>query len=287
MNIFITGASGFVGSAVIAELLRAGHQVTALARSDESAKKLSDGNVKVLRGSLEDLDSLQRGAHDSEGVIHCAFIHDFANYAASAEADRKAITALGDALAGSGRPLVVTSGAMGFAVNRAIVETDAANPKAPRLTEVAALPFAEKNVRVSVVRLPPTTHGAGDHGFVPELISIAKKTGVSGFVGEGQNRWPAVHRLDAAKVFRLAVEKAPAGSRLHAVAEEGIATKDIAAVIGRKLGLPVASKPAEHFGWMGRFFSADALVSSEYTRKSLAWEPTHPGLLADLEAAYF
>jgi nucleoside-diphosphate-sugar epimerase len=288
MNIFVTGAAGFVGSAVVRELIAAGHQVTGLARSDASAQAIATAGARVHRGSLQDLDSLARGAADSDGVVHTAFIHDFSNYAASVEADQRAIETLGNALAGSGRPLLVTSGTRRTPGGGAATEDLPADPSFPRRSEAAALPFASRGVRAVVVRLPPTVHGAGDHGFVPELIRIARQTGVAAYIGDGASRWAAVHRLDAARAFRLALEKAAAGTRVHAVAEEGIATQEIAAVIGRRLGLPVASRPVEHFGWLGPFFAMDLPTSSQQTRALLGWRPVEAGLLADLDsAAYF
>jgi nucleoside-diphosphate-sugar epimerase len=283
MKIFVTGASGFVGSAVVDELIRHGHQVLGLARSDANAKAISVAGAQVQRGSLEDLQSLQAGAASADGVIHTAFIHDFANYARSVEVDRRAIETLGNTLAGSGRPLVVTSGTLRAPTGSLATEDMPADPNFPRRSEATALPFTEREVRVSVVRLPPTVHGEGDHGFVPELIRIAREKRVAAYVGDGANRWPAVHRLDAAQAFRLAVEKAAAGSRVHAIAEEGIPTKEIAAVIARRLEVPLQSRPVEHFGWIGPFFSLDAPTSSERTRTLLGWRPTQPGLLADLD----
>jgi nucleoside-diphosphate-sugar epimerase len=288
MRVFITGASGFVGSAVVQELIRAGHQVTGLARSDANAAAIAGAGAKVHRGSLDDLDSLARGAAESDGVIHTAFIHDFANYAASVEADRRAIERIGDALAGSGRPLVVTSGTVRAPAGSLATEDMPADPSFPRRSEATALPFVARDVRVSIVRLPPSVHGAGDHGFVPQLIRIAREKGVAAYVGDGGNRWPAVHRLDAAQAFRLALEKAPAGGRVHAIAEEGIPAREIAAAIGRRLGMPVTARPVEHFGWLGPFFAMDVPSSSEKTRKLLGWQPVQRGLLADLDgAAYF
>lgn len=283
MKIFVTGASGFVGSAVVRELLQHGHQVLGLARSEENAAAIAAAGAQVLRGSLEDLESLARGAKDSDGVIHTAFIHDFTRYAASVQTDRVAIEALAGALAGSNRPLVVTSGVVRSPDGGIATEDTPVDANFPRLSEATALQFATRGVRVSVVRLPPTVHGEGDHGFVPELIRIAREKGVAGFVGAGENRWPAVHRLDAAQAFRLAVEKAEAGSRIHAIAEEGIATRDIAAIIGKRLSLPVEPRPAEHFGWLGAFFARDVPTSSTQTRARLGWKPAQPGLLEDLD----
>jgi nucleoside-diphosphate-sugar epimerase len=287
MRIFITGASGFVGSAVVQELIKAGHQVTGLARSDANAQAITGAGARVLRGSLEDLDSLRRGAAESDGVIHTAFIHDFSNYAASVEADRRAIETLGDALAGSDRPLVVTSGTVRAPAGSVATEDMPADPNFPRRSEATALPFVARGVRVAIVRLPPSVHGPGDHGFVPQLIRIAREKGVAGYVGDGANRWPAVHRLDAAQAFRLALEKAPAGGRVHAIAEEGIPAKDIATAIGRRLDVPVLAKPVEHFGWLGPFFAMDVPTSSEKTRRLLDWRPVQKGLLADLDGVVY
>jgi nucleoside-diphosphate-sugar epimerase len=283
MKIFVTGASGFVGSAVVQELLQHGHQVVGLARSEANAQAIAAAGAQVVRGSLDDLESLARGAQDSDGVIHTAFIHDFTKYAASVEVDRRAIEALAGALLGSGRPLVVTAGVTQAPDGAAATEDTPLDPSFPRLSETTALAFADRGVRVAVVRLPPTVHGDGDHGFVPELIRIARAQRVAGFIGDGKNRWPAVHRLDAARAFRLAVEKAEAGSRVHAIAEEGIATRDLAAVIGRRLQLPVEPRPVDHFGWLGPFFARDLPTSSEQTRARLGWTPVLPGLLEDLD----
>lgn len=283
MKIFVTGASGFIGSAVVRELIQHGHQVVGLARSEQNATAIAAAGGQVLRGSLEDLESLERGAKDSDGVIHTAFIHDFSQYLASVKVDQRAIETLAHALAGSNRPLVVTAGVTRAADGSTATEATPLDPKAPRLSESVALPFAARGVRVSVVRLPPTVHGDGDHGFVPELIRIARAAKVSGFVGEGENRWPAVHRLDAAQAFRLAVEQAEAGSIVHAIAEEGIATRDLAAVIGKRLAVPVEARPVEHFGWLGPFFARDVPTSSEQTRARLGWKPAQVGLLEDLD----
>jgi nucleoside-diphosphate-sugar epimerase len=262
MRIFVTGATGFIGTAVVRELIDAGHQVLGLARSDSAAKSLVAAGADVHRGSLEDLDSLRSAAAAAEGVIHTAFIHDFANYGPAAEADRRAIATLGDALAGSARPLIVTSGTL-LALRKGplATEDDAHNPNFPRKSEDAALALAARGVRASVLRLPPSVHGNGDHGFVPQLISIAREKGVSAFIGDGLNRWPAVHRFDAAHLYRLVLEKGSAGASYHGVADEGVPTREIAEVIGRQLNVPVVSKSpeeaADHFGWIGRFFGID------------------------------
>jgi len=291
MRVFVTGATGFIGSAVVQELIGAGHQVLGLARSDDAAKSLAAAGAGAHRGALDDADSLRRGAAEADGVIHTAFIHDFAKIAAAGQTDKLAIETLGAALVGSGRPLVVTSAIGLLAADRVGTEEDAPDPSsvgAHRIaSEAAALALASRGVRVSVVRLPPTVHGDGDHAFIPALIRVARDKGVSAYLGEGRNRWPAVHRLDAANLFRLALEKGPAGAKFHGVGDEGVPTRDIAEVIGRRLGLPVVSKPleeaADHFGWLGRFFALDVRATGTRTQEQLGWRPRQAGLIEDLE----
>ncbi|HEY1421524.1 MAG TPA: SDR family oxidoreductase [Candidatus Dormibacteraeota bacterium] len=293
MRVFVTGASGWIGSATVAELLKAGHQVVGLARSDASAAAVSALGAEVHRGSLDDLGSLRAAAAASDGVVHLGYSHDFSRMAEAAEMDRQALETIGEALVGTGRPLVFASGVLGAAPGRVLTETDTADPSLhPRIAaSAAALALAEQGVRTAAVRFAPTVHGPGDHGFVATLVKIARDRGVSGYVGDGASRWPAVHRLDAARLVALAVDGAPPGSVLHAIGDEGIPTREIAEAIGSGLGLPVVSVPAEqaseHFGWIGRFFGVDCRASNELTRKLMAWAPTHVGLLADLKAGHY
>ncbi|MBB5234733.1 nucleoside-diphosphate-sugar epimerase [Deinococcus budaensis] len=293
MRIFVTGASGFVGSAVVSELLAAGHGVVGLARSEASAQALAAAGVTVHRGDLDDLDSLRAGATEADGVIHLAYNHDFSQPVAAAQTDRRAIEILGAALEASDRPLVIASGLAGAVAGRVTTEQDRPDPAtSPRVASAeAALALASRGVRSSVVRLAPTVHGEGDPNFVARLVAIAREKGVSGVVGNGENRWPAVHRLDAARLFRRALEGAPAGSVLHGVAEEGVPVRAIASGIGRHLGVPVVSVPAGeaagHFGWLARFLAADAPASSALTRELLGWQPTQPGLLEDLDQGHY
>jgi nucleoside-diphosphate-sugar epimerase len=295
MRTFVTGATGFIGSAVVQDLIDAGHDVVGLARSDEAAAALEKAGAEVHRGTLDDLDSLRAGAAAADGVIHTAYIHDFSQMAMAAETDRRAIEALGAALEGSGRPLVITTGTALIKPGHVVTEDDAPDPVSgayPRSgIQRAALGLAARGVRLSIVRPGPSVHGEGDHGFIPVLIDIARTKGVSAYIGDGSNRWPAVHRLDAARLYRLALEKAPAGSVWHAIGDEGVPTREIAEVIGRHLGLPAVSIAPEdadgHFGWIGGLFGMDAPASSALTRDRLGWEPVHPGLIADLEEGHY
>jgi nucleoside-diphosphate-sugar epimerase len=297
MRVFVTGGSGFIGSAVVPELINAGHTVIGLARSDASATRLTAAGAQVRHGTLEDLDVLRAGAAESDGVIHLGFIHDFSAFDKSVLVDRNAIAAFGDALAGSDRPLVIASGLLGVRgdgklateQDRPDVDSPIASGRQQNAAETLAL--AERGVRTAVLRLPPTVHGAGDKGFVAHLVEIARQRRVAGYPGAGDNRWPAVHRLDAAELFRLALEKAPAGTVLHGAAEQGVSARTIAETIGRRLDLPVTSiapqDAAEHFGWIGPFFGMDAPSSNTATRELLGWQPTQPGLVEDMERNYF
>ncbi|TWP34598.1 SDR family oxidoreductase [Leekyejoonella antrihumi] len=294
MRIFVTGASGWIGSATVTELLYTDHQVLGLARSDTSAARVTALGAQVHRGSLDDLDSLRAGAAASDGVVHLGYNHDFSRMQDAAQTDLRAIEAFGDVLAGTDRPLVIASGVAGLATGRPSTEQDRPDPSShPRVANAAAaLALADRGVRSSAVRFASTVHGPGDHGFVAVLVAIAREKGVSAYLGDGDGRWPAVHRLDAGNLVRRAVDDAPSGSVWHAVAEEGVPTRAIAEAIGQGLGLPVASvrpdQAEEHFGWLGQFFGGDYPASSTQTRELLDWDPTQPGLITDLKGgSYF
>jgi nucleoside-diphosphate-sugar epimerase len=295
MRVFVTGASGWIGSAVVPELLEAGHEVVGLARSDEAVATLTAAGATAQRGSLDDLESLRAGAEASDGVIHLAFNHDFSDMAGAGRTERAAIEMLGDTLAGSDRPLLFASGVALIAPGRVVTERDApamSGPDSPRGgSEHLALGYAERGVRSVSLRFAPTVHGDGDHGFISTIVAVAREKGTSGYVGDGSNRWPAVHRLDVARMIGLALEKAPAGSVVHGVGEEGVPARQIAEVIGRGLNVPVTSVAppdvAAHFGWIGAIFGLDIPASSALTQEMLGWAPAHPGLLEDLEAGYY
>jgi nucleoside-diphosphate-sugar epimerase len=287
MKVFVSGATGFIGSAVVKELIAAGHQVLGLARSDAGAKWLTSAGAQVHHGDLEDLESLRSGAAVCDAVIHTAFLHDWSRFAASCELDKRAIETIGAVLQGSSRPFIISSG-VGVAQGRAATENDPplpASPSLPRVSEVTAVAVMERGVPASVMRLPQV-HDTVKQGLVTRLVSIAREKGVSAYVGDGQKRWPAAHVLDVAHLYRLALEKGVAGARYHAVDEEGVPLKDIATAIGRGLNVPVTSisqeQAQEHFGFVGFFVGRDSTVSSAQTREELGWRPTGPGLLTDL-----
>ncbi|WP_405836474.1 SDR family oxidoreductase [Streptomyces sp. NBC_01518] len=295
MRVFVTGATGFIGSAVVRELLDAGHTVTGLARSDASAEALTAVGAAVHRGSLDDLDSLRAGAAAADGVCHLAFIHDFTDFAANCATDLRAIETIGEQLAGTDKPFVVTSGTPGLGDGRVATEEDSVEPGSfaaiRQPSEIAAVALAERGVRSSVIRLPRSVHGTGDQGFVPQLIAVAREKGLSAYVGEGAARWPAVHRLDAARLYRWALESAPAGAQYHAVGDEALPLRELAEVIGRRLDVPTGSvapeQAVDHFGFLGLVASLDCPASSALTRKQTGWEPVEVGLIADLETGHY
>ena len=295
MRVFVTGASGWIGSATVDELLATGHEVTGLARSDTSAAALMAKGVHVRRGDLDDLASIRAGAEAAEAVIHLANKHDFTNPAASAAAERAAVQTIGDALAGTNRPFLLAAGVAGLTRGRPATEDDVSpfhGPDSPRGgSENLALEFVDRSVHAVSLRFAPTVHGTGDHGFIAIIAAVAREKGVSGYPGDGTNRWAAVHRSDAARLVALGLAKAPAGARLHAVAEGGIPTRDIAEAIGRVFGLPVTSIAPDdvpgHFGWIGTFFGMDLAAMSTATRELLGWAPTGPTLIEDLDAGAY
>ncbi|RKS84281.1 nucleoside-diphosphate-sugar epimerase [Motilibacter peucedani] len=296
MRVFVTGASGWIGSAVSAELQAAGHSVLGLARSEQAAQTLQDRGLEAHRGSLDDVESLRAGAAAADAVVHLGFKHDFSDMAGAARTERAAVEAFGDVLEGTGRPLLLAAGVALLCPGGVVTEEDASpfsGPQAPRGgAEALALSYAERGIRPVAVRFAPTVHGAGDHGFVARLVAVAREQGTSAYVGDGSNRWPAVHRDDAARLVRLALEDPSAPSVVHAVAEEGVTARTIAEAIGRGLGLPVESvapeAAADHFGWIGAFFAGDMAASSVLTQQRLGWTPSGPTLLEDLHAgSYF
>lgn len=291
MKVFVTGASGFIGSAVVQELIQAGHEIIGLARSEASATAIRQAGAEVLLGGLEDLEVLKLGATQADGVIHTAFIHNFNEYAKAAEVDKAAIKAMGEALAGTNKPFVVTAGILGLPLIDGVVTEESRSAGAPRGSEATAMELAAKGVNASVIRLPPSVHDKGDQGFIPFIIHLARTRGVSAYPGDGSNHWPAVHRLDAAKLFRLALEKGEKGALYNAVGDSGIPVKTIAELIGEKSNLPVAGVSGEdvakHFEWMSRFIGFDSPSTAVKTQELLAWKPAQKGLLEDVAENYF
>jgi nucleoside-diphosphate-sugar epimerase len=285
MHVFVTGATGWVGSAVVKELRDAGHQITGLSRSTDKAVALALAGADVVHATLDDIDALKKAASAADAVIHTAFNHDFSKFGENAEQDRHVIETLGGVLQGSDRPLLVTTGLAGLAEGRTATEADVPGPSYPRKSEAAARALAQGGVRAATVRLAPTVHGLGEHGFVTIVIRLAREKGVSAYIGEGKNRWPGVHRSDEARLYRLALEHGAMEPVYHAIADAGVPFKKIAEVIGRRLGLPVESRGRKHFGWFADFAGADMPASSELTQAVLDWNPTGPDLLADLDQA--
>ncbi|WP_216894980.1 SDR family oxidoreductase [Nocardia alni] len=295
MRVFVTGASGWIGSATVDDLLGAGHDVVGLARSEASAAAIAAKGATALPGDLDDLEALRRGAAEAEGVVHLANKHDWANSAETNRAERAAVETIAQTLAGSGRPFVLASGFGGMGPGRPIAESDpspAVGPDSMRGgSENLALDYVEKDVRAIVARFAPSVHAIGDHGFLSAIVAAARRHGVSAYIGDGSTAWAAVHRSDAARLIRLGLEQAPAGSRLHAVAEDAVAARDIAEAIGRTLDIPVVSvapeKATEHFGFVARFFGMDMSASSARTRESLAWTPSGPTLIEDIRTGAY
>lgn len=291
MKVFVTGASGFIGSAVVQALIEAKHEVIGLARNEESAAKIRSAGADVLMGSLEDLNSLREGALRADGIIHTAFIHDFTQYAKANDVEKAVIDVMGEALKGTGKPLVVAAGLLGLPPINGVITEDSVSTNPVRSSEVTAMKWASEGVHASVVRLPPSVHDKGDKGFMPFIIQQARKHKVSAYPGDGTTQWAAVHRLDAAKVFQRAMEKSIRGARYNAVGDSGVALKDIATLIGKQLNLPVASVTGEeitkHFEWMSHFISLDGRATAVRTQEQLNWKPAHMGLLDDLRKNYF
>jgi nucleoside-diphosphate-sugar epimerase len=289
MRVFLTGATGFVGTSVAGELIGAGHQVLGVARTDEGAAALASRGVEPHRGDLTDAGSFIAGALACDATVHCAFIHDFSRFAENIEIEQQTVAAMLDALEGSGKPFIATSGMALLAPGRVGAEDDKAPPQGRGATENMVREAADRGIRSAVIRLPPITHEAGDGGFLPPLVGIAQEKGVSAYVGDGANRWPAGHRADAARLYRLALEKGEPGAAYHAVGDEGVPTREIATAIGRRLGLPVVSLAADqagaHFGFLGIFASLDVPGSSQLTQARLGWRPTHEGLIDDIDNA--
>ncbi len=291
MKVFVTGASGFIGSAVVQELLSAGHSVIGLARSEASSQKIKEAGAEVLTGGLEDLDTLKKGALQADGVVHTAFIHDFSQYEKAAATDKAAIEAMGEVLKGTAKPIVVTGGILGLPKTKGFVTEADAAPGFPRASEAAAMALSEQGINASAIRLPPSVHDKGDKGFVPMIINTMKEKGFAAYVGDGNNRWPAVHRLDAAYLFRLALEKGAKGARYNAIGDEGIPIKQLAELVGKHLGMPVKSITPEeatgYFTWMAYFIQFDNPATSFKTIEALNWKPAHIGLLEDMKQHYF
>jgi nucleoside-diphosphate-sugar epimerase len=292
MRVFVTGASGFIGSNVVPELLRHGHTVLGMARSDEGAAKIEAMGADVLRGTLDDLDILKQGAADTDATIHLAFKHDFSDFTNNMLADRAAVEAFAEALAGTDKPFTIASGVAGLRFGEVSTELDGQTEEqgpmaARRNTGIYTLALKDRGVRSSIVRLAPTVHDQSKEGFIGHMVDVSRESGVAGFVGDGSQRWPTVHVKDAATLFRLAIEQAPAGSTLHAVGEGAVTIRSIAETIGRHLDIPVQSVEAEHYGWLGPFLTMDTPSSNELTRSLVGWEPTHPGLIADLDNGHW